>query len=377
MTQPSKELLNELADKWLKGTITPQEKKLLDQWYDSDTNEPLQWEGKDESEEILSKRLFSDIQKRKRSVYPLKRKWKLSVAAVLLIAIGISAYFYFNKANIYSTRKTLAASIKPGSNKAFLILSDGKRISLTDASRGNLVKQAGVLVTKAADGQLVYHVAEVDTNAITYNTVETPKGGQYRVELSDGTVAWLNAASSLTFPNRFTGEKRVVQLAGEAYFEVAKDKSHPFIVKSKLQTVEVLGTHFNINAYDDEVAVKSTLLEGRVKVTANSSKQEVMLKPGEQSDLSDTRLKIGAVNTEDAVAWKNGYFRFNDEKIESIMRKVARWYDVEVIYSGPITQEGFVGAITRFSNINDVLEIMQRTNAVHFKIEGRRIIVEK
>ena len=377
MTQPSKELLNELADKWLKGTLTPQEKELLDKWYDLDSQEPIQWTGKDDSEDILSERLLRNIQKRKQLGYLLKRKWQMAAAAVLLITLSITTYIYFNRAGIAPRQKRVSAAIKPGGNKAFLIFANGKRISLTDALKGKVAKQAGVLVIKAADGQVVYHVTEADSSIISYNTIETPKGGQYRVELADGTIVWLNAASSLTFPNHFTGANRMVKLTGEAYFEVAKDKAHPFLVKSRLQTIQVLGTHFNVNAYNDEAVVKSTLLEGSVKITADVSGKTVFLKPGEQSRLSAAKLFVGEANTTEAIAWKNGYFRFDDEKIESIMRKISRWYDVDVVYQGDVTQEGFVGAITSFSNINDVLDIMQRSKAVHFKIEGRRIIVEK
>ena len=305
------------------------------------------------------------------------RLWPhIAVAASILLCCSIGFYFYKQKAN--SDQIQLAQhQIKPGSNMAILTLANGKRIVLNTAANGTLVAQTGLKITKTADGQLVYSVTD-DGNADTeYNTVETPKGGQYRVELADGTIAWLNAASSLKYPNHFNGNERIVELNGEAYFEVAKDKTHPFIVKSSRQSVEVLGTHFNINTYDDETTVKSTLLEGSVKVTENSTGKSELLKPGQQAQLSASRLKVVEANTEEAIAWKNGYFKFNDEKIESIMRKIARWYDIKVEYKGEITDEGFNGAITRFGDINDVLNIMQRSKAVHFKIEGRRIIVEK
>ncbi|WP_448634930.1 FecR family protein [Pedobacter panaciterrae] len=242
-----------------------------------------------------------------------------------------------------------------------------------------------MVINKTADGQLVYTVSDSDpqgkNGAQLFNTIETPNGGKYQVNLPDGTRVWLNAASLLRYPTKFSGSKRVVELTGEGYFEVAKLPGKiPFIVKSEGQEVEVLGTHFNINSYEDEGPIKTTLLEGSVRVIRSKSSwnapdNNVLLRPGEQSELGEQKINVKEVNTESILAWKDGDFVFDGDDLKSIMRKVARWYDVEVIYKGEFDDVKFGGLISRSKNISSVLGIMESTGKIHFVIEGNRITV--
>lgn len=306
---------------------------------------------------------------------PVRRKlytWLSSAAAIFLMLASV-LYFYSGDS---LEKQAAAANLQPGKNKASLTLANGSHITLDDAANGNLAKQGGVQIVKTKDGQLIYKASQTAASANEQNTIETPNGGQYMVILPDNSKVWLNAASSLKYPVSFINSKnRIVELKGEAYFEIAKEKTHPFIVKTDRQQVEVLGTHFNINSYSNEPAAATTLLEGSVKIS--NAVDYKILKPGEQALLTTKSLNVGLANTEEAIAWKNGYFRFNDEKIQSIMRKIARWYNVEVAFEGEISGEDYNGKISRFKSIAQVLEMLSSTNTVHFKISGRRIIVLK
>lgn len=210
-----------------------------------------------------------------------------------------------------------------------------------------------------------------------YNTIETPKGGQYQVDLPDGTKVWLNAGSLLRYPTNFTGKIRSVELTGEAYFEVAKNAHKPFKVLSKNQVVEVLGTHFNISSYTDDISVKTTLLEGSVKVLSSKVNQTKLLKPGQQSDINYTNnaFFIKSVNTDEVIAWKNGYFLFSDEDLKSIMARFARWYNVDVEYQGDVDNLRFGGMVSRSKDLTQALKVVEQAGNVKFKIEGRRVIV--
>ncbi|HMF72741.1 MAG TPA: FecR domain-containing protein, partial [Flavitalea sp.] len=266
-------------------------------------------------------------------------------------------------------------SIATGSNKASLTLSDGTTIVLDDAANGLLTTQAGIKISKTTDGQLKYDASRPQpSHANGFNTIHTPRGGQYQVVLPDGSSVWLNAASSLKFPTVFSGNERKVELTGEAYFEVAKNKVKPFIVASGNQTLEVLGTHFNVNAYQDDGKIRTTLLEGSIKVSHTQTNAFSLLVPGQQAELRK-EIKVTKVDVKQSIAWKNGYFVFASENIQTLMQKIARWYDVDVEYEGRVTTEGFVGSISRFEDVSEVLHMLQLTGMVHFKIVGRKIIV--
>ncbi|TCC96997.1 DUF4974 domain-containing protein [Pedobacter hiemivivus] len=314
---------------------------------------------------------------------PIRNYFKYSIAAAILVVFSVALYFY-NFDHGQPTQSGLTtqhqgADVNPGGNKAILTLADGSKISLTDAGNGELAKQAGIIVTKTKDGQLVYEISKENRAAteIAYNTISTPAGGQYQINLPDGTTVWLNASSTLKYPTAFVKDKRKVVLTGEAYFEVAKNPNQPFVVSTngagKAQEVTVLGTHFNINSYQNEEATKTTLLEGAVKVST-SLQGNVTLKPGQQAILEST-LKVMDVDVTQAIDWKNGNFYFNDENIESIMRKLARWYDIDVVYSGNIPNINFGGEISRSKKLSEVLKVLETTKTIHFKIEGRRVTV--
>jgi transmembrane sensor len=227
---------------------------------------------------------------------------------------------------------------------------------------------------------LVYNVAESKNIEDTrLNTISTPNGGEWQIRLPDGSTVWLNAASSIQYSlNIGTAKQRIVKLDGEAYFEVAKDAAHPFIVETDKQSVEVLGTHFNINSYHDEIVTKTTLLEGSVRVLHHSSNQSEILKPGEQSIVSASGIDVKGVDMDEAIAWKNGYFMFNNEKQESILRKVARWYNVEIEYADPAAKEVmYYGTVSRFEKISKILTKFEQTGEVRFDIKGNKVIVYK
>lgn len=304
---------------------------------------------------------------------------RIAVAATILITLSAGLYFYFDtKPESEIVKYALVKQdVEPGGNKATLTLADGSKISLTDADNGQLAEQGGVKISKSANGQLVYSVVESGQRETGYNTITTPRGGIYQVNLPDGTRVWLNAASSIKFPTTFAHlNQRKVELQGEAYFEVSRNKKQPFIVQSGKQQVEVLGTHFNINSYEDESEVKTTLLEGSVKVSAGNV---ILLKPGQQSTVGASqggRVKVSPANIEQAMAWKNGFFHFEKENLHSVLRQLARWYDIEVVYQVKRVDDEFMGDIPRGVKLSEVLKILE-FEGTHFKIENRKLIVTK
>jgi len=299
-------------------------------------------------------------------------------AAAALIAFAVTGLIYFFQPAAPGAQplsEGVPYQVMPGGNKAILTLADGSRITLDSTGNGAIASQGNVQVIKLDSGQLAYNAAREGVDGeIRYNTLATPRGGQFRIILPDGSKVWLNAASSLRFPTAFTGKERDVQLTGEAYFEIAQNPGQPFKVNVKGMMVQVLGTHFNIMAYDDEMNIQTTLLEGAVKV--NKGTQAVQLKPGQQAQLNAKgSMSVNEnVDVEGVVAWKNGYFHFNHESLEGVMRQVGRWYDAEITYEGAIPEREFGGKIGRGSNIKDVLTILELSN-VHFRIEGKKIIV--
>ncbi len=305
--------------------------------------------------------------------------YNLSVAAaVLIIIISLGIKFYRDKNSqkeVLLTNEKPIQDVAPGGNKAFLTLANGTKLSLTDATDGELARQSGISIVKTEDGQLVYNVSNTGREGNTaplFNTIETPRGGQYQINLPDGSRIWLNAASSLRYPVVFSGSERKVELEGEAYFEIAENKASPFRVVSNNQIVEVLGTHFNINSYPEEGTVRTTLLEGSVKV--RSGNNSAMLKPGQQSQVGNS-IHVTQADTYETIAWKNGKTQFSNADIKIIMRMLSRWYDVEVEYQGEMIGTGFGGSVSRSKNISEILKLLELTGDVHFKIEGRRVIV--
>jgi len=417
-----KALLAELAHRFTSGTATEEEKALLHQWFDeagatgsahaAETEQVFlpQQETEDDVRLRMKTRLLHAIAQEpletgpQTGQGPLETKPQTGLAAVVgsprrigysarwiaaavaLVAVSITGLYFWKtqpSRQVASAAPAVAVShadLLPGGNKAMLLLGDGSVVNLGAAKNGLIRKVAGTLIDKQ-DGQLRYNVASADQAsgkadlAPEMNTIQTPRGGQYQVILPDGTKVWLNAASSLTYPTAFKGADREVRLNGEAYFEVAARKDKPFKVTVGKMHVDVLGTHFNIMAYEDENVIRTTLLEGAVRVTSGGASR--LLKPGQEGRIERSSDAISQldVNADEAVAWKNGVFQFGGASIETVMREIVRWYDVDVEYQGR-TNEHFRGTISRDVNASEVFKMLELTGAVHFAIDKKKIIVK-
>lgn len=401
----------ELAEKVTGGSATDNELQLYNSYLNQLKGSGVWDEGTMGNEEGTKNELQllinHKIDKPKPSVVHTFRLWyKTTAVAAVLIVLSTGIWFYTKKVP-HSNKKEIAFAIteandiSPGGNKAELILADGKSIDLSKAINGILAEHMGTKIIKVADGQLLY---ETDKSASTIsfdkdalNTIIIPRGGTYQITLQDGTKVWLNAASSLKYPATFASLKeRKVELTGEAYFEVTKTSVQatkikngyrkPFLVVCNKQQVEVLGTHFNINSYADEPGIKTTLIEGAVKVSTtvahNSGTNNaenfnsLILKPGQNSLLTNDYLKVVPGSTTEAIAWQQGKFLFNNEHITSIMRRIARWYDVDAIYPEKMPRDlNFTGSISRNKKLSQILRIMELTRDVQFRINDRKLYI--
>lgn len=371
----TKKEAQELLQKYLNGTCTTEERILFESLDNKLFKEDTESDHEPDYDAIKAA-IYKNLPKPDRKPL-IKRLVPYAVAASVALCISAITFLYFNKNRLVGQNEQAQThDVAPGGNKAVLTLANGKKIVLTDGDNGQLAKQAGISITKTKDGELVYSVvAEQESQSpVEYNTTETPRGGQYQIILADGSKVWLNAASSLKYPTRFGGKERIVELTGEGYFEIAHNEAMPFKVKTNKQVVTVLGTHFNVNAYEDEPSLRTTLLEGSVKVSTDNGTAARVLRPGQQSALTGNKIDVTDGDTEEAVAWKNGYFRFRGESIESIMRKLSRWYNIEVRYEGNVSGD-YYGKVLRFKSISHVLKMLSKTESVHFKVEGRRITV--
>ncbi|WP_256006894.1 FecR family protein [Pedobacter deserti] len=314
--------------------------------------------------------LFIHVRSRRFKLWP----WISVAAAILLIVFGIRL-FSVQTDKVAAPQSVVAEDVAPGTVGATLTLANGKKIRLADVAAGTLANESGIVISKNEEGMLVYEIRDVVSDPDAVNVLSTDKGQTSRVLLPDGSVVYLNAASSLTYTTSLMrGGKREVMLSGEGYFEIAKDRQHPFVVKTAKQEVEVLGTHFNISSYFDDASERTTLLEGRVKVSASGHFR--VLEPGQQSRLTKDKLMVSETDTDLAVAWKNNEFVFDSQTIEEVMKMVERWYNVEVVFVGEKTSERFSGGVSRFDNVSKVLEMIESTGASHFRIEGRKIYVQ-
>jgi transmembrane sensor len=362
-----------LLDGYEKGTLTEAETERLEKWFLSlHVKHPISTAEPSKNE--LEDRLYNEFQQRLKASEGFKIKklyTKISIAAAILIIASVSLVFY----RYYSTNNLISPvlvqenkvplQIGPGKNKAVLKLASGQTLVLGEERKGLISYQDSTALQNLS------------------STLTTPKGGQFHIVLADGTGVWLNASSSLTFPASFNNtDRRTVILKGEAYFEVAKNKTKPFFVNvvsgaepGHSAQIEVLGTHFNINAYSDEADIKTTLVEGSVKLS--SSAKSIFLKPGQQGTVSSNTAAITLKNIdpESAIAWKNGNFVFVKEDIHSVMRQIARWYDIEVIYKGDVDGMEFTGTISRYEKASEVLDMLAHTETIKFKFEGRRVTV--
>ncbi len=394
------ERINLLVEKFFSNKCTEEEKYELMKWADIASDSELEdflhhsWKNLDtihEMPEEMSQRILASIFTKNEEVEEILKEetsskfWKISFRMAATIAIifsvGLFAWFQYNTVHLRNENRLVQVKefekndILPGTNKAILTFDDGSKVILDTSKNGNLAKQGATNILKPEKGQLVYQSNKVTSNRPMYNTVTTPNGGQYQIVLSDGTKVWMNAASSLRFPMVFVGKERKVEMTGEVYFEVAKNAKMPFKVITNGQEVEVLGTHFNVMAYQNEKAIKTTLLEGSVKVTKDN--HSAVLQPGQQSKVGFTNgifRTLNDVSLDEELAWKNGNFQFNNTSLETIMRQLERWYDVEVQYIGKVPDEHFTGKLPRNTNLSNVLKILSMSE-IQFKIEGKKIII--
>jgi transmembrane sensor len=340
---------------------------------------------------------------------------RIAAAAIILLLVTSVGWLWLMRSpkTQVATVEATKNDVAPGGNKALLTLANGSTIVLDNAANGIVAQEGNATVVKLKNGQLMYTKADDKSGTssaaglpLAYNTLSTPNGGEYKIVLPDGSTVWLNAASSITYPTVFDGKERKVQVTGEAYFEVAKvvtaegGKRVPFIVDIKNKTtgdnqgrVEVLGTHFNINAYDDEKAVKTTLLEGKVKVVngewskVSGQMQAAILQPGQQASMrsgseksntsNNNNVLVQQVDVNGVMAWKNGLFHFEHTDIKTVMRQLSRWYDVEVVYkSNRENTDPLFFEVKRNTNLSDVLKVLNLAGGAHFSIENKKIIVQ-
>ncbi|WP_433902738.1 FecR family protein [Sphingobacterium puteale] len=367
--------ISHLARKLQENTITKEELEEFEAWYDGFDNVLEITSG--ESREDMLQRIYDQIAQEAniRPADKVSKVWFMA-AACLLFVFSFGGYFFYHSDLLDKASFSQHESVVPGGNKAILTLANGQKVKLDEVGDGQLAVEGNNNIIKSSDGQLRYE-ADFDDGkrikSVGINELSTPLGGQYHLILADGSKVWLNSGSSIKFPTSFNPKERKVEVVGEAYFEVSHHPKWPFIVISREQIVQVLGTHFNVSAYEDEDRMRTTLLDGSVKVsTVKGSK---MLKPGQEAVVNGENLSVTNADTEEAIAWKEGYFRFNNENIVPVMRKLARWYNVEVTFQGKITQEAFNGKISRSKNLDQALKMLEKTGVIHFKTEGRRVIV--
>jgi transmembrane sensor len=389
----------ELILKHLRQQMTSQDVEELQQWLDeSHENLSLFESIADEQSLIEQLHEFHEAKKNtweristgisnERKTARIRRIYRSmsAVAAVLLLVAG--GIYWMNKptVNAIAHHSPPAAQltlddVKAGDNKATLKLGDGSIMQLTGAQNGTLATEKGMQIVKKEDGQLEYRAVSTindQTANVSYNSITTPRGGQYKVVLSDGTKAWLNAASSISYPVAFAGPDRKVSITGEVYFEVSKDPRHPFKVNvAGKGEIEVLGTQFNVNAYDDEATINTTLLEGRVRVRSLLSSSSATISPGQQARISNAGIFSinNHVDTSQVMAWKNGQFNFRSADIETLMRQAARWYDVDIVYENEKPKDKFSGKINRQVTLGKLLTILEYSE-VRVRLEGRRLFI--
>lgn len=376
----------ELMNQFVSGEITPEGKAMLlsmldNPQYSEELNTILRENydsveipsiNSEETEKFikeLREKMNASSKTKESSVLELFNWRKIAVAASILVAIGIGTFVLFQKSDQSPLVVTSNGSSdkEPGKTGAILTLSNGSKIILDSVGNGLLANQNNTVVSKK-NGGVVYTAGS--GAQIVYNTMTTPRARQYNLELSDGTKVWLNASSSITFPTSFAANERKVILTGEAYFEVAKDKKRPFRVSVNDMQVNVLGTHFNVNAYSDEDVVNTTLLEGSVLLTEKNKK--VLLKPGQQAQAEKSGAVVvkDNVNLEEVMGWKNGVFYFENANLQAVLRQVSRWYDVDVVFEKGVPTRTFEGEIQRNLQLSQVLKILEK-NKVHFKIDGK------
>lgn len=376
---------------FIRKTLTEAEHDELDAWVESSDDNMLLFEELTDEKNIEANLAWMDktsteknleLTKKKIEFTPehknLKaKKWFYSIAAsVILLVAAFGIYKIIN--NKLSKQASITineqSEIQPGGNKATLTLSNGSVIDLVSSPNGLIKGDSGTIINKSKDGEILYNDSGTINSAASYNILTTPKGGQYKVQLPDGSQVWLNAASSLKYPTAFATSERIVELKGEGYFEITKDRTKPFKVKlADSSEVKVLGTHFNVMAYENEKVKEITLSEGSIEISKDNNKQNLI--PGQQGRIISSKIVlVNSVDTDQVIGWKNGQFIFHDADIQSIMRQVARWYDVDIKYETVNTQH-FNAIISRKDPVLRLLHILEETGQIHFKIENKIIYV--
>jgi len=368
-----------LLDQYTNGTASADDLKVLDRWYNNfEQDEKLIGSLSANEVKDIEKKMLLDIDQRIEAATgrskAISRRLSIqqwfTIAATLFLILSLAVFFTVKKLPLFHTEDTVGIDVLPGGNKATLILGNGEKINLNERASGIISQESGTKISKSANASLIYIPGNANTRSssdvVSTNTIIIPNGGLYEVQLPDGTYVWLNAASSLTYPTRFAGHIRKVKLTGEGYFEVAKDRLKPFVVETEDQEVQVLGTHFNINAYAEEKVQKTTLLEGSVKVISKIA--SVLIKPGEQVTNQNSNLSVGQFNSAEAIAWKNGIFQFNHTELHNLMLDLSRWYNVKVVYEGHIKKRFFSGTIDKSYTLVEVLKVLE-LGRVHYRIE--------
>lgn len=366
--------INDLLKKYNKGTLLPEEKDFLDTWYAGWMPEP-QKISELELEQAKA-RVWAAVAPRAHFIRPWH--WFSAAAAVFLIALLWTLGVHSGTEQRQMLTQRILTDFKPGKNKAVLTLANGEEVTLEGNQSGSIARQGGTLISQATAGKLVYGKSGTGKSAkLLMNSITTPRGGEYQLVLSDGTKVWLNAASSISFPVAFTGDQRTVTLTGEAYFEVAHDKSRPFIVSTAGQQIAVLGTHFNVSAYPDDDFTSTSLISGLVRVKNLSSGNVQLIQPGQGATTTahDTHIDVHAINADEVISWKNGYFQFDNQSIYSIMKIMGRWYNVDVEYANVKNAERFGGTFSRGKNLSESLANLEKLGDIHFKLTAKKIIV--
>ncbi|WP_031530167.1 FecR family protein [Dyadobacter crusticola] len=387
--------LQDLFDRYYHGNATDDEKQelmdlvrsgrydaLLEQylkhnWLDQAGDDTLFT--KEKSNAMLSAILDAASQSAAPEKKVVRLNWLRYAAAAILLLTGFGIWYHVQNSREESNSIAeipKSTDVKPGGNKALLTLSDGSAIALDQVESGFVARQGNAEIRKAQEGILVYNAKTNERpGAVSINTLSTPKGGQYQVRLPDGSKVWLNASSSIRFPSVFAAAERKVEITGEAYFEVAKDKRKPFRVKFNESEVLVLGTSFNIMAYPEEGASKTTLVEGSVAI--QNVGRNARLKPGQQAAILATgQIKTKYTPVEEAVAWKNGEFYFQEASVEEVMRQLSRWYDVRIKYNGKIPVKQFTGRISRQVGLSEIVGML-RYAGVNCSVENKQIIIDQ
>jgi transmembrane sensor len=393
----NRSILRNLIKKYLAGKASASEADFVESYYHqfdgNQTGDALTGDDQLAAEDRMLQRLNARIDQEERATtVPMYRRpfWRLTAAAAVLLLIA-GSYWYSKSSNTRQpVAQTAAADVVPGGDRAVLTLSNGQTVILDSVSDGRLAQQGRSTVVKLANGQLAYETPTgrhlpgeggagkggSGEGAVLYNTLATPIGGQYKITLPDGTRAWLNSASSIRYPTSFSGRERRVEITGEAYFEVKDDARAPFIVTTRGIAINVLGTHFNVMAYPEEGSVNTTLVEGKVRVS--SAKGNVILQPGQKAIAGngERAIVVLTADTDKETAWINGFFQFDQTDLPTLMRQLKRWYAIEPVYRPADTARKFGGRISRHLQLSEVLHILEG-NDIHFKIEGKKLIVNQ